>query len=63
MFALGEKLNVPRILERELYPIVEFMRDLPAFQRKFDVLIPTMYRSCLEKMKIRIYPRSTVLFK
>ena len=43
--------------------VSQFMIDLPAFKGKFNVLLQSQFRNCLEKMKIQLYEISTILFE
>ena len=60
---LSKNLNVPKILEHDLKRVFDFMQKLPMFQNKFNDLMTYQYRQCLEKMKIKLLERGTVVLK
>ena len=60
---ISEYLNTPKIQDRHIGLMVEFMKQIPCFEGKFILDNKTSKRSCLEKMKIKIFCRSQTLFK
>ena len=39
------------------------MGGIPSFEKKFEFLLPNQFKNCIEKMRIRLCERSTILFK
>jgi signal-transduction protein with cAMP-binding, CBS, and nucleotidyltransferase domain len=60
---LSLALNMVKIQDKELPHMVEFMSTLPAFGGRFNDLKRAQSRYCIEKMKIKLYERGTILFK
>lgn len=59
---ISESLNAPKLQDRHVSMMIEFMKKMPCFEGRFVLDNKMSRKNCLEKMKIKIFCRSQVLF-